>query len=220
MSAMPRGGGMLVPQQQEALRRVRQMQERARQTVEQTNAQTGGGGPSPPPRQNPGAAAANAAMPVFGPDPVPGMQGPGQGPGPGRGRPSQNSGPQNILAQLFGGGQQNRPPHNRSPQGQSPGQAAAPGPNPGGGRQGNTTGGRLSPGGLFDLLKGKGLGDSVSGLGDTLHSTIASVSEPVAKLLDAFDIDGEKLIILLVMWIIFNERGDKTLLLALGYLLL
>jgi hypothetical protein len=50
---------------------------------------------------------------------------------------------------------------------------------------------------------------------------VSSTAEPLNKLLDAFDIDGEKLIILLVMWMIFNERSeDKTLLLALGYLLL
>ncbi|HIT18652.1 MAG TPA: hypothetical protein IAB57_03455 [Candidatus Fimivivens faecavium] len=76
---------------------------------------------------------------------------------------------------------------------------------------------------ISTIIKGlgdKGLGSTASSLGDSLTEAISSVSEPVAKLLDAFDIDGEKLIILMIMFIIFNERGDKTLLLALGYLLL
>ncbi len=60
----------------------------------------------------------------------------------------------------------------------------------------------------------------LSGLGETLKTTIANISEPVSKILDALNIDGERLIILIVMLIILNERGDKTLLLALGYLLL
>lgn len=76
---------------------------------------------------------------------------------------------------------------------------------------------------ISSIIKGlgdKGFGSTASSLGDSLTEAISSVSEPVAKLLDAFDIDGEKLIILMIMFIIFNERGDKTLLLALGYLLL
>jgi len=39
--------------------------------------------------------------------------------------------------------------------------------------------------------------------------------------MESFGIDGEKLVILLVMWAIFNEHKDnKMLLMALGYLLL
>lgn len=73
----------------------------------------------------------------------------------------------------------------------------------------------------MDLLRRQGLGDSVSGLGETLQNTISSVSEPISGLLEGFGIDGEKLVILLVMWAIFNEHKDnKMLLMALGYLLL
>lgn len=60
----------------------------------------------------------------------------------------------------------------------------------------------------------------VSQLGELLKTTITSISAPAGKLLDDFNIDGEKLVIMIVMWVIFSEKGDNTLLLALGYLLL
>jgi len=77
------------------------------------------------------------------------------------------------------------------------------------------------PSGIADLLKRQGLGDSIGGLGDALQNTVSSVSQPLSQLLESFGIDGEKLIILLVMWTVFNqEKENKTLLMALGYLLL
>lgn len=72
---------------------------------------------------------------------------------------------------------------------------------------------------LSHILGGKtgGFGQ----LGDTLQSTIASASQPAAELLKNFGIDGEKLIIMMIMWAVFNEHKDnKLLLMALGYLLL
>lgn len=72
---------------------------------------------------------------------------------------------------------------------------------------------------LSQILGGKtgGFGP----LGDTLQSTIASASQPAAELLKSFGIDGEKLIIMMIMWAVFNEHKDnKLLLMALGYLLL
>ena len=72
---------------------------------------------------------------------------------------------------------------------------------------------------LSQILGGKtgGFGQ----LGDTLQSTIASASQPAAELLKNFGIDGEKLIIMMIMWAVFNEHKDnKLLLMALGYLLL
>ena len=78
-----------------------------------------------------------------------------------------------------------------------------------------------APSGIADLLKRQGLGDSIGGLGDALQNTVSSVSQPLSQLLESFGIDGEKLIILLVMWTVFNqEKENKTLLMALGYLLL
>ena len=77
------------------------------------------------------------------------------------------------------------------------------------------------PNGIADLLKRQGLGDGIGGLGKTVQNTVSSVSQPLSQLLESFGIDGEKLIILLVMWAVFNnDRENKTLLMALGYLLL
>ena len=78
-----------------------------------------------------------------------------------------------------------------------------------------------APNGIADLLKRQGLGERIGGLGETVQSTVSSVSQPLTDLLESFGIDGEKLIILMVMWSVFNNSKDnKTLLMALGYLLL
>ena len=99
--------------------------------------------------------------------------------------------PSNILGQLFG---QQRPDRQRK---------------------------GTVPGGIADLLKRQGLSGGIGSLGDTVQSTVSSVSQPLAELLDSFGIDGEKLIILMVMWAVFNNnKENKTLLMALGYLLL
>lgn len=72
---------------------------------------------------------------------------------------------------------------------------------------------------LSRFLGGKAGG--LGSLGETLQSTITSASQPAAEILNSFGIDGEKLIILMIMWVIFNEHKDnKLLLMALGYLLL
>ncbi|MEG1774061.1 MAG: hypothetical protein RR320_04330 [Oscillospiraceae bacterium] len=208
---------LLLSQQQDALRRVRQRQEHAQRTIEQTNARAAA--PS-------GAQEAAPAAPFLSP-PLPpggnaGRSGPGSAPGNGAGGVQGNAAMHhaaarpsgNILSQLFGGAQ--RPNNLRSgPSGHPPQPASRPS-----GFGGAAAAPPASSGGLLELLRAKGMTDSFGSLGDTLQSTVSSVSEPLSKLLDAFDIDGEKLIILIVMWIVFNERGDKTLLLALGYLLL
>ncbi|MEG2174417.1 MAG: hypothetical protein RR135_02895 [Oscillospiraceae bacterium] len=170
-------GRILLPQQQQALQRVREMQARAQRTVEESNMRTSSA-----------IVSEQMQQPMQQPTQQP-MQQP---------RRPQGGG---ILGQLFGGGQ--HPQHNSEPV-----VAAGVGHAQQQGR------------GLLDLLHGKGLTDSLGGLGETLHTTLSSVSEPLSKLMDTFDIDGEKLIILMVMWIVFNEKGDKTLLMALGYLLL
>ena len=112
-----------------------------------------------------------------------------------------NGGLITSISQLFGGARQQS-------RRQAPGGPPAPGKQSG-------------ANGLLDLIRGGLGGGEAAGLGDSLRGSIASASKPLSDLLDAFSIDGEKLLILLVMWVIFNERSDnKTLLLALGYLLL
>ena len=77
------------------------------------------------------------------------------------------------------------------------------------------------PNGIADLFKRQGLSEGIGGLGETVQNTVSSVSQPLSQLLESFGIDGEKLIILLVMWAVFNNnKENKTLLMALGYLLL
>lgn len=198
--------------QQEALRRVRDMQAHAQRAVEEANS-----------RQT-AAAAASFSPPFFAqgapasrpPSPgaaafanAPGGPPPAQSP-PAPPRPAA----QGLLGHLFGGGSARRASGGSYAAGQGPAAAARAGYS----RPVAGQGGR--PAGLLDLLRTRGVAESFGGLGETLHNTISSVSEPISGLLDSFGIDGETLIILLVMWVIFNERGDKTLLLALGYLLL
>ncbi len=71
---------------------------------------------------------------------------------------------------------------------------------------------------------GETLMDTVAGLksnlGETLSNTLSSVTSPVTDIMDAFGIDGDKLIIIALILILLNEKSDKTLLLALGYLLI
>ena len=222
MRSMPADAGLL-SLQQEALQRVRQMQQRARLAVEGRpgentqlpSAQAAPFSPRGASSQPPGAAPAPASLPPQGaapPNPsMPGgdaqRSGPQQSfrspnPPPCAGqRPQRSSGAENILAPLFGGARQQS-------RRQAPGGPPAPGKQSG-------------ANGLLDLIRGGLGGGEAAGLGDSLRGSIASASKPLSDLLDAFSIDGEKLLILLVMWVIFNERSDnKTLLLALGYLLL
>lgn len=224
--------------QQEALKRVRDMQIRARQSVEQSNTfpetygrqatLARGTAPTLQPQQFQSQPSSQAQPPYppaspFIPQPPfqqrpPQQNMPPQGNAPhpppqqnmppqGQQRQSGFSQPNNILSHLFGGGRQSGPQNQGGQRGNAPGT--------------NQSATRTGGSGLLDLLRRQGLGDSVSGLGETLQNTISSVSEPISGLLDSFGIDGEKLIILLVMWAIFNEHKDnKMLLMALGYLLL
>lgn len=236
--------------QQEALRRVREMQQRARQSVEQVNAYNEFSGwnsseYTPPPQntafpravQQPGQTQPQTAhqMPPQGQSQQPNVQ-TSQNAAPSFQFPNQQSAanppqyaqqqnrqqhnmsqPNNILAHLFGGG---RPPINQG-SGSPNNSSGNNNTNNRGPNQGPNANQPRSSGGLLDLLRRQGVGESFSGLGETLQGTISSVSEPLSNLLDSFGIDGEKLIILLVMWAIFNEhKENKTLLLALGYLLL
>lgn len=74
--------------------------------------------------------------------------------------------------------------------------------------------------GIFEgLFSQEGQG-SFSSIGDSLQKAIGSASSPALKLLDSFGIGGEELLILMVMYMVFKERGDTSMLLALGYLLI
>ena len=156
----------------EAIRRVREMQQRAQSSIEQQS-------------QNPN--------PPIQPPPESRQQNPPQN-AVHRGNAANPMPPNNLLSQLLGGASvPNR--QNRRPQ--------------------------PPPKGIADLLKRQGMGESLGSMGQSLQSTVSSVSQPIADILDSFGIDGEKLIILMVMWAVFNEQKDnKTLLLALGYLLI
>lgn len=229
--------------QQEALKRVRDMQMRARQSVEQTNAfpetyiqqsalsQPSGPSSQPQYQTQPapfGVQQQFQQQAPYGHPPqsnIPPQNNMQQGPvqqnippqsnmqQPGPQRQSGFSQPNNILSHLFGGGRQSGP--------QNQGNASSMGGQRGNAQGMNQNAPRSGGSGLLDLLRRQGLGDSVSGLGETLQNTISSVSEPLSNLMESFGIDGEKLIILLVMWAIFNEHKDnKMLLMALGYLLL
>jgi len=85
---------------------------------------------------------------------------------------------------------------------------------------------KREPPGLHSLLEpflrrdSGGRGETLSSLGEGIKNALGSAVGPAQQLLDSFGIGGEELIILMVMYAVFRERGDKTLLLALGYLLL
>ncbi len=246
--------------QQEALKRVRDMQLRARQSVEQSNVfpdsgfqQTVPMQPSGPPAQSQFPVPPPSYQMPFQSQPL--QQSAGMQPSPFARQPQQNMRlqsnmpqgfpPQNMLAQgsLSQDAQQQQQPAlqgnmRQGTQRQSGGaqpnnilahlfgggrQSGSQNQNSGGQRNGSQNQSASRPGasGLLDLLRKQGLGDSIGGLGETLQNTISSVSEPLSGILDGFGIDGEKLVILLVMWAIFNEHKDnKMLLMALGYLLL
>lgn len=162
--------------QQEAIRRVKEMQQKAQASVEQQLSDD-------PPVQRIKETVNNAP-------PVRGNNNDTQRSGTSA-PPHQND----ILSQLFG----NNTAQQRAGRGK----------------------GQPPPKGIAELLKRQGLGESLGGMGQSLHNTVSSVSQPIADILDSFGIDGEKLIILMVMWAVFNEsKENKTLLLALGYLLI
>ena len=55
---------------------------------------------------------------------------------------------------------------------------------------------------------------------DNIKEQINNASGPLKDIMERLGLDSEKLIIIMIMWMLFNEKEDKTLLLALGYLLL
>ena len=181
----------------QAIERVRQMQERAARTVLESNGEVDGFASVRT------EAADTQAQQRHNVNSRPVNQ--------------QTSGGNSILDSLFGGsGMQGNGNARSNDNAAGPKVANNAGySRPQGGKKG---------GGLLDLINslgGKNSAGSLKGLGDTVRSTLSSTAAPLNNLLDYFDIDGEKLIILLVMWLIFSERSeDKTLLLALGYILL
>lgn len=169
--------------QQEAIRRVRQMQQRARQSL---------GGEGPP--------AGEQSMPVQGPA-QPAMKAE-------QSRPAAAGQTPDTFGQASGA---SRPAgqgaHMQSPQGASPGR---PQPPPAGGLGGiGEWLGHLWQGGTQEQPGGGGI----------IHSLIGENS-PAAKALEALGIDNERLLLIGLLLVLLNEKADRTLLLALVYLLL
>ena len=82
----------------------------------------------------------------------------------------------------------------------------------------NTFNSSNNRGGISSLLENftKGNGNTLN----FLKGQVGEITGPLKGIMDYLDLDSEKLIIIMVMWMLFNEKADKTLLLALGYLLL
>lgn len=222
MRSMPADAGLL-SLQQEALQRVRQMQQRARLAVE------GRTGENTPPPSAQAAPAPGALFPAGGLVPAAGS----------RARSGVPSSAGSCAAESFHAGRGRaafRPAAELSSSESSSLRGTetaaflrrreyplpavrrhtAAVPQAGSGRPARP-GKAERANGLLDLIRGGLGGGEAAGLGDSLRGSIASASKPLSDLLDAFSIDGEKLLILLVMWVIFNERSDnKTLLLATG----
>lgn len=156
--------------QQEAIRRVRQMQQRARQNL-------GEGIP-----------------PFF--EEAPDI--PAQPPAPMQPSPSS---PKPSTAPPIQGARQGASSAPPPPQGMPSG---SPG-------LGNGLGGRLE-----QLLEGGEQGQSICRLLDLLLQG----SSPISGALSALGLDGERLLLLGLLLLLWNEQADRTLLLALGYLLL
>ena len=55
---------------------------------------------------------------------------------------------------------------------------------------------------------------------ESIKAQVNEAASPFKNLMEKMGLDSEKLIIIMIMWMLFNEKEDKTLLLALGYLLL
>ncbi|MCI8624624.1 MAG: hypothetical protein HFG26_13330 [Provencibacterium sp.] len=161
--------------QQEAIRRVRQMQQRARQSLD---------GPSP----------ADAVRTEAAYQPVPPAQ---RAPYPsaGTGSPIRHT-----QALHSAGGPPQHAPHAQ------PSLLS---------QIGNSLG--------LGALGGKGAptanGEESRGLGSLLGSIVGENS-PAAKALDALGIDNERLLLIGLLLVLMNEKADRTLIIALVYLLL
>lgn len=83
------------------------------------------------------------------------------------------------------------------------------------GNKNNSNSGSISADSIMDTVAGL-----KNNFGETITNTLSSVTSPVTQIMDAFGIDSDKLIIIALILILLNEKSDKTLLLALGYLLI
>ena len=78
-----------------------------------------------------------------------------------------------------------------------------------------------SPLGLLNGLFSKN-SDNKGGFSDLINGLIPKRdgNSPISKILDALDLDTEKLIIIVLIILLLNDGADYTLILALGYILL
>lgn len=175
------------------------------------------GGPGSPPREGAaggGRAGASGASWGTGRPPYPGaafFPGPGMQPRFRPGPPPGSRARSSLLGTLLPhwGGRREQPGHAQPP-------GSAP-PQPADGAQ-PAQGASGALGSLLSFLGG-GKDGAAGGLGEGVASALSAVSTPAQKVLDALGLDGERLIILMVLLVLLNEKADKTLLLALGYLL-
>ena len=75
------------------------------------------------------------------------------------------------------------------------------------------------PAAYQDMLSGLGERLESRGLGSLLGSIVGENS-PAAKALDALGIDNERLLLIGLLLVLMNEKADRTLIIALVYLLL
>ena len=168
--------------QQEAIRRVRQMQQRARQSL-------GGEGPSTGAQSLPVRDPAETAPKAIQPQPAAAAQ------------------TMDTFGQASGA---NRPAGQNAHMQSLQGTTGRPQSPPAGGLGGiGEWLGHLWQGGTQEQPGGGGI----------IHSLLGENS-PAAKALEALGIDNERLLLIGLLLVLLNEKADRTLLLALVYLLL
>ena len=194
--------------QRDAIRRVREMQNRARDFEQARRAATGGSDPLIP-------------RPVLTGNPI------GSGL---TGHASPSAAQPNVYQQPSGYEQlpplqelpplqyQQIPQQPQSPRGPAyPQGGQQPAPGQPGGLFGSLLGGSGQSGGILGSLFG---GQGIGGIGNGINQVIDGFSAPVRGALDSPGLDNERLLIILVMFLVFTqEEYDNLLLLALGYLL-
>ncbi len=65
----------------------------------------------------------------------------------------------------------------------------------------------------------KSIKDSAIEFGENISEKFSNFTSPLTNIMDSFGIDSDKLLIIGLIIVLLNEKSDKTLLLALGYIL-
>ncbi len=190
--------------QQEAIRRVRQMQQRARRSVEgepiDVEYQPVPSAPEPEPIPAP---PFSAVTPPFTEAAFSAGPAPEENNVPGEAPPREGTSSGTSRQDPFPGNRGTAPPGTSSPSG-SPFSGSGP---------------FAGLGSLGEKLSGLFGGASSGGHGSVLGEFLGEDS-PIAKVLEALHIDSERLLLIGLLLVLLNEKADRTLLLALVYLLL